>query len=362
MGDNSSSNELLGVTFNQDFGCFACGTSTGFRVYNCEPFGETFRRESNEGGIAIVEMLFRCNILAIVGGGSSPRYNPNKVMIWDDHQGRCIGELTFKSQVRNVKLRRDRIVVALEHKVLVYNFADLKLVHPIDTMTNPNGLIALSASADQTVLACPGLTSGQVRIELYDVQRTKWVHNAHSSPLACMALSLNGKLLATASERGTLVRIHATQDGTRLQELRRGADPARIYSLAFSKGNQPDWLAVSSDKGTVHVFSLQPRSPATDLSSLAARQDNDNTAKNPVSPISFVSSWLPVPYFASERSFAQFKLPEATRSIVGFGPQQTTLLVVSTTGTFYSATFDADKGGNCHQQNLSSFLQKKQVF
>ena len=63
-----------------------------------------------------------------------------------------------------MKLRRDRIVVALEHKVLVYNFADLKLVHPIDTMTNPNGLIALSASADQTVLACPGLTSGQARL------------------------------------------------------------------------------------------------------------------------------------------------------------------------------------------------------
>lgn len=79
------------------------------------------------------------------------------------------------------------------------------------------------------------------------------------------------------------------------QELRRGADPARIYSLAFSKGNQPDWLAVSSDKGTVHVFSLQPRSPPTDLSSLAARQDTDNTAKNPVSPISFVSVSISLP-------------------------------------------------------------------
>ncbi len=65
----------------------------------------------------------------------------------------------------------------------------------------------------------------QVRIELYDVQRTKWVHNAHSSPLACMALSLNGKLLATASERGTLVRIHATQDGTRLQVTSHLCDP-----------------------------------------------------------------------------------------------------------------------------------------
>ncbi|KAG2497893.1 hypothetical protein HYH03_004159 [Edaphochlamys debaryana] len=394
--------EVLHVGFNQDFGCFSCGTTNGFRVYNCEPFKETFCRGFNNGGIGIVEMLFRCNILAIVGGGPSPRYPPSKVMIWDDHQGKCIGEMAFRSQVRAVRLRRDRIVVALEHKVLVYNFADLKLLHQTETCANPRGLVAISstaamtATADNTVLACPGLHTGQVRIELYDRRQTKFIQ-AHTNALSCLALSMDGKRLATASEKGTLVRVWNTADGQLLQELRRGADPAHIYSLALSRNC--DWLALSSDKGTVHVFALssqvavgapggkgeaQRSDSGEDLAAGAGPGSQGGEAgkgsgatpprQNPTSFLSIVKGYVPaIPlpkYFSSEWSFAQFRVHEEPAegggaagppaSIVGFGSEPHTIVVVTGGGSFYKVRFDPVKGGSCSQLAYCKFLERQE--
>lgn len=371
----SLESDLLSASFNQDYGCFACGTSKGFRIYNCDPFKETFQRDFNNGGIGMVEMLFRCNILALVGGGVNPMYPPNKVMIWDDHQSRCIGELSFRSEVRAVRLRRDRIVVVLEHKIYVYNFADLKLLYQIETIANPRGLCALSAASNSTVLACLGLHRGQVRVEHYGLKKTKFIP-AHESHLACFALTTDGHFLATASYKGTLIRIFNSLDGTRLREVRRGADRAEIYCLSFS--SNAHWLALSSDKGTVHVFSL--RTPTFgdvprlgDLGHLLSsgsgngNGSNSSAAGHGQSPVAFLSTnqsssfsfmkgVLPK-YFSSEWSFAQYRLPEDVRTLVAFGHDKNTVVIVGLDGSFYRCAFDPVNGGEMQQQEFARFLR-----
>jgi len=373
---DGSSNSLLFVGFNQNYQCFACGTTTGFIIYNADPFKETFRRDFPNGGIGYVEMLFRCNILALVGGGTNPRYPPNKVMIWDDHQNRCIGELSFRSEVKAVKLRRDRVVVVLEHKIYVYDFSHLKLLDHIETIQNVKGLCALCPDPQNTVLVCPGLQKGYLRVELYDIKRMSLIQ-AHEGSMGCFTLSFDGRLLATASEKGTLIRIWDTATGKQIQELRRGADHAEIQSLSFSPKTSR-YLAVSSDKGTIHIFKVKKDVNAKNQNGKTGKNakkskssgdvlsgndeqkvdDSQNAkkkSKNTTSSLGLFKSVLPR-YFSSEWSFAQFRVPDV-RTIVAFGADEASIVVVSSDGTFYKATFDPKNGGDCQKVKDERFLK-----
>lgn len=61
-----------------------------------------------EGGIGIVELLYRTNMIALVGSGKNPNWPVNKVFIWDDSKLEIVGELVFKTQVRGIKLVKDK--------------------------------------------------------------------------------------------------------------------------------------------------------------------------------------------------------------------------------------------------------------
>lgn len=112
-------------------------------------------------------------------------------------------------------LANNRVVVVLENRVYVYNFNDLRLIDAIDTCFNPKGICALSADPNLSVLATPEKNKGQVKITIYEKNQSLLV-NAHQSSLSCIALNYAGTLFATASDKGTLIRIFSTETGDAL--------------------------------------------------------------------------------------------------------------------------------------------------
>jgi hypothetical protein len=216
-----------------------------------------------------------------------------------------------------------------------------------------------------------------VRVELFDLEKATMI-KAHDAELAHFALNFDGTRLATASDKGTLIRVWDAHTGEPLRELRRGTDRAEIYCIVFNPASS--FLACSSDKGTVHIFALS-ESGSSGLSPSSAssagygagstlgggsganftpnKADSGGGALETGSDepgvssqgsankglglgMGFLRKMLPeglVPkYFASEWSFAQVRGIEG-RSVCAFVGDTGRLVVVCADGSFVLSDF-----------------------
>lgn len=99
------------------------------------------------------------------------------------------------------------------------------------------------ATGSQAADAAPELVS----VQPIDVQ-------AVTTRLACIALSPDGRLLATASSDGTIYRVWNTADGKCVDKLRRGTSPAVVTAMAFATDGCA--IAVLTDHASLHLWHL----------------------------------------------------------------------------------------------------------
>ncbi|OCT44480.1 Autophagy-related protein 18 [Cladophialophora carrionii] len=405
------------VTFNQDYSHLAVGTSRGFRIFTTDPFAKTFDSR-DAGNVAILEMLFATSLVALI-------LSPRRLQIKNTKRDLIICELTFPNAVLSVRLNRKRLVIVLEDQIYLYDIQTMKLLYTIETSPNPAAICALSPSQDNCYLAYPlpqkavasafappshappnsthvPPTTGEVLI--FDAIKLEAVNvvEAHKSPLSCVAFNNEGTLLATASDKGTIIRVFSVPDAHKLYQFRRGSMPSRIFSMAFNITST--LLCVSSATETVHIFKLGPQSnrvlddghePASPskASSASTRRlsqssdmlvdqpgDDEDGAESPtalahrkpngtfmgllrrtsqhvgINLASTVGGYLPkgvAEMWEPSRDFAWIRLPKSSsgaspsqlRSVVAMSANSPQVMVVTNEGNFYVFTIDLATGG-----------------
>lgn len=214
---------LVHVAFNQHGTHFVAATATGFYVFSCHPLERVMRRRGSAGctfKVTSAQLLTRSQLAVATR-------RPNAV---DDHvidfwNGMCKPKdartNTVKSPcgaVGGFRLRGDHMLVAGEGTATLFDGVHWE--KEMTTGPNPLGLCAMEEPNGPTTLvyALPLPEVGSVQVRRSGRAGSVNVR-AHGSGVACLALSRDGRLLATAGTRGTLVRIFSTADGTKLQEV-----------------------------------------------------------------------------------------------------------------------------------------------
>jgi autophagy-related protein 18 len=282
-------------------------TTRGVKIFSLDA-GLECVFEHRMGACRIAEMLFRSSLLVVVGAGETHDMSPRRLKVFNTSTRVVIADLPFPDTIAAVRLDRQKLVVVEARRATVFDLATLAAQREMATAPNERGVVAMTAdeTGEFSLVALPADTSlsafdtpGRSRNGVQErtparagssgaayaspsdrkIQNQNQnasrlgvvvVHDclnhhavceirAHRAPLAAMAFCGDGTRLATASERGTVVRVHALPAAgeSDRRTFRRGVSSAVVRQLAF--GAAPGGglcLAASSEKGTVHVFEL----------------------------------------------------------------------------------------------------------
>jgi hypothetical protein len=289
--------------FNQDQTCLAVGTWQGFMIFATENFALLHHEEC--GAVSLCEMLFRTSLLALAGyslpGREAPSSSARQLTMWNTRERRSIVQLHFNSRIHSVKMNHRRVVVLLQPKIHIFDLKTMKSLHVIDRTTSQwadSSLGWLCASLERGYLATPLALAGSASLQgghawssihhagggggaartaapdgnpqmsgtgpspdmepglvtIVDTYTLKPIGTllAHRTPIQALCLNPTGQLLATASTKGTVVRLFAVPSFDRLCTFRRGNTESLIHGLHFSRDSL--FLCASAGTGTVHIF------------------------------------------------------------------------------------------------------------
>ncbi|KAL9655043.1 hypothetical protein ABK040_008826 [Willaertia magna] len=338
----SQPENILFLGFHEESNLLACGTEHGFRILsvNSQECKEEYRKNFMDGGISYVEFMEN-NTVALVSGGYKPAFSMNKVVIYNYKEKKVLNEILCPRNVISVHFKHKFLVIVSEDMVFIYNYK-FKEIFNFKTCLNPQGICSLvyNDKLKECILVFPTELIGHVKVIRLSTKKSKQNNNvildeyelrAHDSSIQCISLNSNGSLLATASEKGTIVRLFQIINGEKLNEYRRGNLTNEIYSICFSHNNE--YIACVSSGGTLHVFVL-------DMEKWKKNQQlNSSSNQTSNGILSYILNYTNETYDSTPKSVFKYRKVEGI-GVCNFDVADEYIFVCTHKGAFHSLRFD----------------------
>ena len=289
-------------------------------------------------------MLNKSNITALVGGGNTPKFSKNKIIIYDNHQELVVSQIRFNSDILNVKIRTDSIIGLISNRIYILNINTLETVDEIEIDIINNHLYGISYIHSVLILAFPqNKSKGKIQIEKYSIStkinkkiKTEII-NAHESNVVYIVVNNNGTLLASASEKGPHIRLFDTSNGALLAELKKGRNGILTY-ISFELNNE--YIGYTNNMGKIYIYDINKVK-----NFISSQEKGKNDKKQDKKEYKKEDIKNDIHKF-KEKAIVKFRINE-TNSIMGF-IQPKSIVILTSEGKFYKASDVLKIGKKCN--------------
>lgn len=322
------------VEFNQDRTLFSIYNQGDIKIINTD---YPLKLKGTFNDIPVIRkmcMFYKTNIIFFVGdepidSDHENVYARNILHIYDANGKTTATEMKFEGEINDIQLLKpnDEKGIGMENSMMsvhsgkyIYLYKMNKTDSYIDKIYTTNTNYCMS----NNYLIYIDTEQNNEYINVFDFKNKKIITRfiAHNNKIKFMTLDNDKKMIATASDRGTIIRIFDVENGTQLHELRRGTSGSNIEYITFN--DKSEYLAVISDRNTVHIYDLV------------------NTQHNRKSILSILGG-----YFDSEWSFAWFYDEKINKTKKCYFDANNDLIIITESSTIHKLIINKKNGGMC---------------
>lgn len=259
--------EIYHISINQEHTYLQLGTSEGFIIYKIFPFICLINIKI--GPIKMIQMANSSKLLLLVGYKDFNEFSPKRIVFWgENEQGKediICSSLPFLNNISKIFLNKSYFIVAEGESSHIFDTKKMKNLVSVNFgylstwAVTPN-----SIETDYSYIIYSEIENIGY-ISIYNISTFSKItkFKAHNSLITNIDINYDNTLLATSSEKGTIIRIFSIPTGEKCFTFKRGVSNTTLYTIQFGRKNKNILFSYSSN-GTIHFFNLECKSKLTD--------------------------------------------------------------------------------------------------